>query len=343
MRVSCRVETLNLDIPFTIYRGTTVEHRVVIAEVEHEGVTGYGEASPSAYYGDSIEAAESAVRGAEAVLRGPDIADDPYAMHLISARLRREFPRSPSGRAAVEMAAHDIVGKLAGLPLRGLLGLAGLTAPQTSYTVGVKDVDLVRGELERLRSFPILKVKLGFGREEELLDFIRGETDAAIRADINEGWDTETALEKMARYQEKYAIEFFEQPLPRTDVDGYRRLMAETDSTVIVDESVTCSEDVFRWAGLAHGVNLKLMKSGGIRETLAMITAARAAGLKIMLGCMVETSVGISAAAQIAPLVDFCDLDGNLLISNDPFEGVRGDRGVLDLGDLPGLGVCPRS
>lgn len=341
MKVKCRRENLILDIPFTISRGTTAERQVLIAEIEHEGVAGYGEASPSAYYGDSIEAAESAIRGAEALLAGPEIGRDPYALEIIASELRREFPLSPSGRAAVEMAAHDIAGKLAGLPLYRMLGLAGLDPPLTSYTVGVKDVDLIRGELDRLRSFPILKVKLGFGREENLLDFIRGETDAVIRADVNEGWDAGTALEKMARYQEKYAVEFFEQPLPRTDIEGYRRLMAETGSTVFVDESVTSAEDVYRWSGLAHGVNLKLMKSGGIREVLAMVTAARAAGLKVMLGCMVETSVGISAAAQIAPLVDFCDLDGNLLISNDPFQGVRGASGVLDLGDQPGLGVRP--
>ncbi len=342
MRVTCRLEKLKLDIPFTIYRGTTAEQQVLIAEIEHGGVTGYGEASPSAYYGDSLEAAEYAIRGSEALLSGPQIGSDPYALDLISSRLRQEFPSSPSGRAAVEMAAHDIAGKLAGLPLYRLLGLAGLELPLTSYTVGVKDVDLIRDEIDRLRTFPVLKVKLGFGREEELLDLISAETGAVIRADVNEGWDAGTALEKMARYQERYRIEFFEQPLPRTDVEGYRRLMAESGSTILVDESVTSSEDVFRWAGLAHGVNIKLMKSGGIREALAMVTAARAAGLKVMLGCMVETSVGISAAAQIAALADFCDLDGNLLISNDPFEGVRGEGGVLNLGGLPGLGVRPR-
>jgi L-alanine-DL-glutamate epimerase-like enolase superfamily enzyme len=342
MKVVCRVESLPLAIPFTIYRGTTAVQRVAIAEIEHGGVTGYGEASPSAYYGDSIEAAEAAICASEAVLTGPGIGGDPFALESVSRRLRQEFPLSPSGRAAVEMAVYDIAGKLAGLPLHSMLGLAGLEPPLTSYTVGVKDVDLVRGEVDLLRSFPVLKVKLGFGREEELLEFISGETGARIRADVNEGWDAATALERMARYQERYAIEFFEQPLPRKDTEGYRRLMEEGGSTVIVDESVTSREDVFRWAGLTHGVNIKLMKSGGIREALAMITSARAAGLKVMLGCMVETSLGISAAAQIAPLVDFCDLDGNLLISEDPFEGVRGEGGRLVLSDLPGLGAVPR-
>jgi L-alanine-DL-glutamate epimerase-like enolase superfamily enzyme len=343
MKVMCRQENLRLNIPFTIFRGTTVRRQVLIAEIEHEGVTGYGEASPSAYYGDSVDAAARVIRGAEAVLAGPEIGQDPYALEVIASRLRRKFPESPSGRAAVETAVHDIAGKLAGLPLYRMLGLAGLDLPLTSYTVGVEDVDLIRDDLDRLRSFPILKVKLGFGREEELLRFISGETDAVIRADVNEGWDADTALDKMARYQERYAIEFFEQPLPRTDMEGYRRLMARTGSTVIVDESVRTREDVLEWSGLAHGINIKLMKSGGIREALAMVTAARAAGLSVMLGCMVESSVGISAAAQIAPLADYCDLDGNLLIADDPFEGVLGAGGVLNLPDRPGIGVHPRT
>lgn len=343
MRVKCRLEKLTLEIPFTITRGTTAVKQVLIAEIDHGGVTGYGEASPSAYYGDSIDAAARTIEESEAALSGSEVGEDPFALSAASRLLKARFPESPSGRAAVETALYDVAGKTAGLPLHKMLGLAGIDPPETSYTVGVEDVDLIRGQLDRLRSYPILKVKLGFGREGELLDLLRGETDAVLRADVNEGWDVETALEKMARYDEAYSIEFYEQPLPRTDTEGYRRLMAESGSTIMVDESVASSADVFGWAGLAHAVNLKLMKSGGIRETLAMIAAARAAGLKVMLGCMVETSVGISAAAQIAPLVDFCDLDGNLLIADDPFEGIRGQGGVLRLTDAPGIGVRPIS
>lgn len=341
MRVTLRMHKLRLDIPFTIYRGTTAVKDICIAEIEHRGVVGYGEASPSSYYGDSIEAAARVIRASDAFLAGREIGDDPFALELISRGLAQRFPESPSGRAAVEMAIYDIAGKLAGVPLFKLLGLSGMAPPRTSYTVGVQDADLVRGRLDKIRSFPILKVKLGFGREEDLLDLLSNETDAVLRADVNEGWDRATALDRMARYGEKYSIEFFEQPLPKTDIAGYRRLMKEGVSTVIVDESVTSKEDVIRCAGLADGVNLKLMKSGGIREVLAMATTARAVGLKVMLGCMIESSVAISAAAQIAPLVDYCDLDGNLLIADDPFEGVRGAGGVLELGDAPGLGVRP--
>jgi L-alanine-DL-glutamate epimerase-like enolase superfamily enzyme len=338
VKVTCRTLALRLETPFTIFRGTTAEQVICIAEIEHDGVTGYGEASPSAYYGDSVEEASRAIRGAEDL-----IGNDPLALESVSRSLARAFPGTPSGRAAVEMALYDIAGKIAGLPLFRMLGLSGMKPPLTSYTVGVEDVELVRANLEHIKSFPLLKVKLGFGREEDLLDLLKAETRAVIRADANEGWSVETAVEKMNRYQERYSIEFFEQPLPKSDTEGYRRLKAETGSTVIVDESIVKSKDVFAWAALADGVNIKVMKSGGIRAALAMISAARAAGLRVMLGCMIESSLGISAAAHIAPLVDYCDLDGNLLIANDPFEGVRGAGGILDLGALPGLGVCPRA
>lgn len=342
MKVKLKSLKLTLDVPFTITRGTTAVKEILIAEIDHGGVTGYGEASPSAYYGDSMEAAARTIEESEAALSGSEIGRDPFALAAATGLLRTRFPASPSGRAAVETALYDVAGKLAGLPLYKMLGLAGMEPPATSYTVGVEDADLIRDKLDRLRSYPILKVKLGFGREEELLDLLSGETDAVLRADVNEGWDATTAIERMARYDEKYSIEFYEQPLPRTDIEGYRRLMEESGSTIMVDESVTSPSDVFDWSGLTHAVNLKLMKSGGIRETLSMIAAARAAGLKVMLGCMVESSVGISAAAQIAPLVDFCDLDGNMLICDDPFEGVRGDGGTLSLSGLPGIGVRPR-
>jgi L-alanine-DL-glutamate epimerase-like enolase superfamily enzyme len=343
VKVKCRVVTLRLEIPFTISRGTTAEKQVCIAEMEHGGLTAYGEASPSAYYGDSLEAARSVIERADALVSAESVTGDPYALELLSRRLQAEFPESPSGRAAVEIAAHDMAARMAGLPLYKMLGLAGLEPPVSSYTVGVEDPGLIRDGLGRLGEYPVLKIKLGFGREEDLLDMLASETGAVLRADVNEGWDLETALDRMPRYQERYGIEFFEQPLPRSDREGYRRLMAESGCTVMVDESVTTPADVLAWAGLAHGVNLKTMKSGGIRPVIDMIKAARAAGLKVMLGCMIETSVGISAAAQVSPLVDFCDLDGNLLIADDPFSGVRAARGILHLGDLPGIGALPRT
>jgi L-alanine-DL-glutamate epimerase-like enolase superfamily enzyme len=335
VRVSVKSYDLELEVPFAIARGTTAMQRVCVAEIEHGGQTGRGEASPSAYYGDSLEAAAETIRSA-----GDLLGQGPWAVRSVSEALAKRRPSSPSGRAAVSAALYDLLGKLAGQPVFKLLGLAGKPLPATSFTVGVSDVSLARSRLDLLRGFPLLKVKVGFGREEALLDLLAGETSARLRVDANEGWTVEEAVRKINAWA-KYSIEFFEQPLPKQDREGYRRLRAETGATVFVDEGAVSARDVQQWAGLADGINIKLMKCGGIAEALDMIAVARAAGLKVMLGCMVETSLGISAAAHLAPLADHCDLDGNLLISNDPFRGVKGTGGVLSLSELPGLGVTP--
>jgi L-alanine-DL-glutamate epimerase-like enolase superfamily enzyme len=337
VRVTARPYELELEVPFAISRSVTSTHPIWIAEVRHGGMIGYGEASPSAYYGDSPALVEEAIAGADRL-----IGDDPFALHLVSARMAESYPESPSGRAAVEMALFDLVGKITGEPLFRILGLSGMGAPQTSLTVGVSDVSLAEKRLESLRGFPILKAKVGFGDEEALLDLLRRETTAALRVDANEGWTLKEALTKIDDYRSRYGIEFFEQPLPKEDMEGYREIARSTDATIIVDESIRCKEDVLKWSGSVSGINIKLMKCGGLLEALRMIWVARAAGMRVMLGCMVESSVAISAAAHLAPLADFCDLDGNLLITNDPFRGVKGLGGVLTLPEAPGLGITPR-
>ena len=336
MKVRVQRFDLDLDVPFAIARGTTSVHAVCAAEVDYKGIRGYGEASPSRYYGDSIEKAEAAIRDA-----GSLIGDDPFALEGISVLLKKRFPESPSGRAAIECALYDVLGKLTDQPLYRLLGLAGMPLPLTSLTVGVEEVGLAQRRLPFLREFPILKVKVGFGDERALLDLLKAETGALLRLDANEGWSLPEAVEKANLYGRRFGVEFIEQPLPKDDIDGYRRLRQETDVPIIVDESVKCKEDVLRWSELADGVNIKLMKCGGLREALGMIAVARAAGMKVMLGCMIESSLGITAASHIASLVDYCDLDGNLLISNDPFVGVKASGGTLALSDKPGLGVHP--
>jgi L-alanine-DL-glutamate epimerase-like enolase superfamily enzyme len=336
MRVDAKTYDLKLEVPFTISRGTTSSHRVCVAEIEHHGIKGYGEASPSAYYNDSAQKALETILGCYDL-----VGDDPFAVSRISEALKERFPESPSGRAAVEAALYDIAGKVSGLPLYRLLGLAGKTPPKTSFTVGIADLGRVRQRIGFLRRFPILKVKLGFGEERGLLELLRNETDSVLRVDVNEGWSSDEASEKIEAYSRDFSIEFFEQPLPKEDREGYAELRERTRATIVVDESISNKEDVLAWAGLADGINIKLMKCGGFGEALRMIAVARAAGLRVMLGCMVETSLGITAAAHIAPLVDYCDLDGNLLISNDPFDGVKASDGIIELPDMPGLGVVP--
>jgi len=336
MNIRTSTYDLNLEVPFAIARGTTSAHRICVAEIEYAGLTGYGEASPSAYYGDSLENAMATIEGARAI-----VGDDPFAIRYVSERLKQLFPASPSGRAVVDAALYDIMGKLAALPLYKLLGLSRKALPLTSFTVGVEDVSLAESRIEILKTFPVLKVKVGFGEEESLLRLLARETGAVLRVDANEGWRADEAIEKINAWK-KYSIEFFEQPLPKQDKDGYSNLRKATEATIFVDEGVASKEDILQWVGLADGINIKLMKCGGISEALDMISVARAVGLKTMLGCMVESALGITAAAHIAPLVDYCDLDGNLLITNDPFLGVRATGGIINLPDLPGLGVTPR-
>ncbi|MFH1313037.1 MAG: dipeptide epimerase [Candidatus Eisenbacteria bacterium] len=327
---------LDLEVPFAIARGTTSVRRICVAEIDCDGIKGYGEASPSRYYGDDPDKAGETILGSAEL-----IGDDPFAIEVIVRKLEQEFPASPSGRAAVEAALYDIVGKIAGQPLYKLLGLSGRDLPVTSLTVGVEDVSAAGGRIDFLRTFPILKAKVGFGDERALLRLLKNETEAILRVDANEGWSVDEAIEKMYSYGSEFSIEYFEQPLPKGDREGYRVLREKTNATIIVDESVACKQDVLEWRGLADGVNIKLMKSGGIREAMRMISVARAAGLSVMMGCMVESSLGITAAAHIASLADYCDLDGNLLISNDPFDGVKAAGGRLSLSNAPGLGVNP--
>lgn len=334
MKLEITTYTLDLAIPFAIARGTTFKHEICIVEIEYQGIKGYGEASPSSYYQDDTEKASKFIMASKELL-----GDDPFAIERISRQLGSISDYSPSGKAAIEIALFDLLGKVLNKPVFKLLGLSQLEPPLTSFTVGVTDIDGAIRRLDFLRTFPLLKVKLGFGDEVGLLKLLRSETSAILRADVNEGWDLGEAVEKIERYSKEFGIEFFEQPLPKEDLEGYKEIKRKTDAMIIVDESVKSAEDILKWSGVVDGVNIKLMKCGGMLEALRMINVARASGLKVMLGCMVESSIGISAAASLSPLVDFCDLDGNLLVSNDPFVGVKAYCGRIVLPDKPGLGI----
>jgi len=349
LRIDCFDIRLTLSVPFAISRGTAETRDICIARIEHLGVTGYGEASPSAFYGDTPEEARNAILGAGGILDG-DILDgnlldfrSTSGIESVARLMSLRFPGSPSGRAAVEMALLDIAGKIRGLPVFKILNLEPGPLPNTSFTVGVTDAGVALGMLDSLRRYPILKVKVGFGDEEALLELLYEETDAILRVDANEGWSLEEAIERINTYTDRFSIEVFEQPLAREDLGGYRKLRQATDAVIIVDESIVGEEDVDPWQGLVDGVNIKLMKCGGLLHAARIASAAGDLGMKVMLGCMVESSLAITAAAHLASLADYCDLDGNLLISNDPFTGVKARQGVLQLSGSPGLGAAPVS
>jgi L-alanine-DL-glutamate epimerase-like enolase superfamily enzyme len=326
-----------LSVPFTIARGTQTVARNVIVEISHRGVTGLGAAAPSLFYGESAEHVMAALpRLAEC------LGDDPFAIERVFDGMNRAMRFNAAAKAAVDMAMWDLAGKLCSLPVHRMLGLAGLALPKTSFTIGIDSPEVMAERaVEAARRFSALKIKMGAPDSLKALEAVRRSTDATIRVDANAAWTAKDAA-ALAHEIRGFGVELLEQPVPPGDIDGLRFVRERARMPVVADESAVSAEDVPRLAGTVDGINIKLMKCGGITGALRMIRAARACGLRIMLGCMVETSISITAAAQIAGLVDWADLDGSLLLARDPWKGVTvRDGGDLMLPEAPGLGVSP--
>ena len=330
MKLSARIEALPLEEPFVIARDTTTEAEVVWVEIEHEGERGYGEAAPIDRYDES---AESALVYAEDV--ADSLGDDPFAFDEILARLpKREY----AAQAAIDAALHDLCGKLTGLPVWRLLGL-GRAGPATSWTIGLGAPDEMARKAEGVADFKSLKLKLGGrdGKDVERVRAVRSVWTGPIRIDVNEYWTVDEALDAIPQLQE-LGVDYVEQPLRAGEPEG-ARLKQASPLPIYVDEDCHTLDDVAACAERADGINIKLAKSGGIREAVRMAHAARALGLGVMLGCMVESGLGIAAGASIASLCDHVDLDGNILIAEDPWPGVQLVDGVQLPSDSPGLGV----
>ena len=330
MQLSARIEALPLAEPFVIARDTTEVAEVVWVELEHDGVTGYGEAAPIERYDETPWSALEYVEQA-----GELVGDDPFAIEGIMGRLpEREY----AARAAIDAALHDLCGKLTALPVWRLLGLRR-KGPPTSWTIGLGDPDDMARKAERASPFKSLKLKLG-GRDGLDVDRVRAVREVwegAIRVDVNEYWSLDEALDALPRLAE-LEVDYCEQPLRAHDPTAVE-LRTRSPIPIFVDEDCHTLRDVHGCAEDAHGINIKLAKSGGIREALRMIHAARALDLGVMLGCMVESGLGIAAGASIASLCDHVDLDGNILIANDPWPGVELVDGVQLPSESPGLGV----
>ena len=334
VELTARRATLRLAETFVISRSSEDEAEVVNVELRHDGVTGFGEAAPIDRYDES---AESALAYLEAA--ADDLGDDPFALDEIFARL-------PAGeqaaKAALDAALHDLCGKLAGLPVWRLLGLRR-AGPPTSWTVWLGDPDDMARRAEAVRRrFHRLKLKLGGddGLDADRVRAVRAITDLPLQVDVNEGWSLDEALELVPELA-ALGVEYCEQPLPAGDPGG-SELKARSPLPIYVDEDCHTLADVAACAERAYGINIKLAKSGGIREAIRMAHAARALELGVMLGCMVESGLGIAAGAQMASLCDHVDLDGNLLLAEDPWPGVEFVDGVQVPADAPGLGVAPR-
>lgn len=336
MRISLARARLELRHTFRIARSADEFRESVIVRLEDGGLEGFGEAAPSPRYGQSAASAERALASLDPALLEP--AD---RVEEAIARASRALGGEWAALAAIDIALHDLLGKRLGTPLYAHFGLDPGGTPATSYTIGIDEPAVVAEKIREAAGFPVLKIKLGLENDREIMETVRSLTDRPVRVDANEGWTRDEALEKM-RWLEGKNVEFVEQPLAAADLEGVRWLAARTSMPIVADESVRVASDVPALAGAFHGINIKLMKCGGLFEALRMIRAARERGMKVMLGCMIESSIGITAAAQISPLADYADLDGNILLRNDPAAGVTTLNGKLVLPEGPGLGAALR-
>jgi L-Ala-D/L-Glu epimerase / N-acetyl-D-glutamate racemase len=330
MDVTARIATLELAETFVISRDSTDTVDVVQVEIRHEGVSGFGEGAPVDYHGESAESGLAYVEE-----QAQALGDDPFAVEVIESRLE---PREWGARSAIDAALHDLQGKLVELPVWRLLGLRR-EGPPTSWTIWLGDPDEMARRAARVPDFLRLKLKLGArdGLDVERVRAVRAVTEVPLQVDVNEYWTLDEALDALPQLA-GLGVEYCEQPLAEGDPGG-PELKRASPIPIYVDEDCHRLGDIAMCAERAHGINIKLAKSGGIREATRMAHAARALGLGVMLGCMIESGLGISAGAQIASLCDHVDLDGNLLLAEDPWPGVEFRDGVQLPPDQPGLGV----
>ena len=329
-----RPVTLTPTHPFRIARSEHAAYHHWLVRLEDAGEEGWGEAAPSRRYGETAETVAAAL--AELL---PLIGDDPYAMEAIERRLDGHLWENASAKTAISAALHDLIGKRHGLPLYRWLGLDLARVPPTSFTIGIAEPEEMRRKVEEAAAYAILKIKMGFEGDIEALERIRAVTDKPIRVDANEGWTRAEALARLPALED-LGVELLEQPVAAADRDGLALVSGATSIPVVADESCRTSADLPGLLGVVDAVNVKLAKTGSIGEAVRLMTAARALHFGVFLGCMVESSLGIAAAAHLAPLADWVDLDGHLLLSDDPYEGLRLEGGrVLPDPEAPGLGV----
>lgn len=340
MKINVRTIDVHLVVPFAIARHVRTEKRVVIIECDDGTIVARGEASADPYFGETTEALEAAVRDASGLL-----PVDPLDLATLRVRLEERFPHGGAAACAIDVLAHDRAAQAAGLPLRTFLGLRDGDAPPTSFTIGIADPAVMaeRAASAAALGFTVLKVKLGQAEDLAALTAIRERFGGTIRVDPNAAWSVDEAPAKIASIV-RYGIEFVEQPVAADDIDGLRAVRQRSELPIVADEAAVRCADLDRLAGACDGINVKLQKCGGIAEGRAMIERAHELGLKVMLGCRAaETSVSIAAAAHLAPAVEWADLDGNLLIADDPYLAVPVERGRFIFSQRPGLGVLVRT
>jgi L-alanine-DL-glutamate epimerase-like enolase superfamily enzyme len=337
LRMEIEVLELRTKHPFIIARGGQSDYRTVWVRLKDgDGNEGWGEAAPTKFYGETTETVLAALD-----TYGAHLPDDPFDLEEAERRWEELLHRNPAARAALSSALHDLVGKRLGVPLYRLWGLDPTKAPRSTFTIGIDQPEKMRAKVREAEQYPILKIKLGTDRDVEILRTIRDTTDREIRVDANCGWTLKQTV-RMLPVLEEFGVTVLEQPLPADQLDGLGEIRRRADIPVIADESCETAADIPPLVGKVDGINIKLAKCGGLREAIRMIAIARAHGMTVMVGCMIESSIGITAAAHFTPLVDIVDLDGAALLADDPFVGATIDGGQVSLPAGPGLGVRRR-
>jgi L-alanine-DL-glutamate epimerase-like enolase superfamily enzyme len=334
MKLTYHPYTLELKHVFTIATNSRTTTPVVFTEIELNGMTGYGEASMPPYLGESHETVQ-------AFLSRVDLSkyENPFDLETILNDVDAIEPGNTAAKASVDIALHDLIGKLMGQPWFNIWGYDKNKTPYTSFTIGIDSPEVVRQKTKEADEFKVLKVKLGRDTDKEMIEAIRSVTDKPLTGDVNQGWkDKEKALEMLHWLNEQNMV-MIEQPIPKERIDDLAWLTERSPIPIIGDEGVQRFTDIKKAVGVYHGINIKLMKCTGMREAQKMLTLARSLGMKVMVGCMTETSCAISAASHLSPMVDWADLDGALLIKNDVFDGTKIIDGKVTLMDRPGIGV----
>jgi len=340
MNVQHDISIVHTTHPFVIARGGASEHRLIrVRVVSDDGAEGWGEAAPNRFYGETADTALAALARLTPIVE----ACDPWAIEDVELEMNRAIRFNGSVKSAISAALHDLAGKRLGVPVYRLWGLNPANAPLSSFTIAIAATDEeLRQRVKQAAAYPVLKVKLGTDRDEQIIRTVR---DAApgkvLRVDANAAWTPKQAL-RMVDVLVDCGVEYVEQPVAAHDLDGLRFVRERSALPVFADESCVVSSDIPRLVGAVDGINIKLSKCGGLREALKMIATARSHGMLVMAGCMIETSLGITAAAHFAPLLDYADFDGAALLADDPYTGATIEQGKIRIPDGAGLGVTKR-
>jgi len=335
--IETEIVRLNLRHTWTTTMSSSEFRETLHLRFRSQGTTGHGEGAPIVRYKESARTAQKAVQSVAEYLK----TADPWRFSKVLGEVFRRIDSEWAAKAAIDIALMDWVGQKLGVPLYRYFGLDPRDAPVTTFSIGMDTPEVVRRKILEAEQFPVLKVKVGLDSDEEMLASVRAATRKPLRVDANEGWKSREEAVRKINWLESQGVEFIEQPMPASMIDDIRWVRSKVHIPIIADEACLHPRDIPELATAYDGVNVKIDKCGGMLEAFRMIQIARSLGLKVMLGCMVSSSVAVTAAAHLSPLADYADLDGNLLISNDPYTGVLVEKGKLILPSRPGLGLLP--